>query len=239
MSELIRFEHRVSSDEIDESVAVDDDGTVIRTVSGGSTGASAVGWWRGTVDDDVVAEIQAKRGTEPGQSSPDALRSPAASGQWWALLDDRQRPVREDGQLGALLSLCAGAAAAPVNVVSGEAWTETWDDEPAPVVMLRLRADGDTPADIRIDDRPEAPVAAFVTDELETLGYLGSTFTVSPPVEATSVVRERTPADIGLILAGSLTLMGESAADMTMRVTLVVELGDAPDEPEELDEPAE
>lgn len=222
--ELIRFEYRRADEEPDETLEVDDDATARRTVTGAGSGAAEIGWWRGTVDASVLDHIRAARNNR----APAAVDHVApAVGQWWAVLDDRQRPTTADAALAALVSIITTAVSVPETVVSAAGWTETWDDEPAPVVLLRLRCIGDTPGDIRFDDETDAPVAAFVTDEMETLGFLGSTFTVAPPTEATAVVRQRPPTDGRLWLEGTLASAVDADRGL-MRFRLIAAVASEP-----------
>ena len=231
MAELIRFEYRRAAEDADEVIAVQNDGAVRRSVTGAGSGAAAIGWWRGAVDESVLATIRAARGSAP-PTGPAPV--PSAVGAWWAVLDDHPRRTDAgDAALASLQSVCAAAATDAETVVRATAWTETWDGEPAPIVMLRLRGDGDTPGNVCFDDRPDAPVAAFVTDAMETLGFLGSTFTITPPVEASSVLRERPLADGRLWLTGSLARAGTEPIagrlpEEQMQFRLVVDTADGP-----------
>ncbi len=219
MAELIRFEFRRASDEAVETVSVTDDGQVQRAVSGGSaaapSGAREIGWWRGEVETSVVDMIRAL----PGASTAnDNQLVPSAVGEWWAIIDDVQRRTADDGALAAILSVSSSAATTPETVVSASAWTEEWEGEPAPIVMMRVQAEGDVAGDVRFDDAPDAPVAAFVTDEMETLGFLGSTFTVAPPVAAIAVLRERPPKDGHITFSGVLHSLSSAAGQSAVGV---------------------
>jgi hypothetical protein len=153
-AELVRWTFRLAHDTARDTVVVDEHGAVRYQCLTPDAGPSPeFGWWDGQLQ---MSELDPLRQLVE-QSAPSVETLPAlpAAGTWWV----------------AMLSVCADAATTPSLVLGLEA---TVPDPHSGYPLLTVSAVGRHDVGLVLDKGSPDDDAAFVTSNLETLGYVGS-----------------------------------------------------------------
>ncbi|MCU1693662.1 MAG: hypothetical protein JWM64_2753 [Frankiales bacterium] len=225
MALLLTWELVRPGPDLVERLTVDDAGAVERLVlQPGGNDQPELGWWQGTLADDVLPAVQ-RVAAAPWPSGDAQARPPAAGawfvdgtsgrlGLWDAPEGDALRPA-----LAALRAACSDSATTAVAVLALAGETGRGGDGPAP--LLRLASRGREELELRLD-ADAGPAVAVVTEDAEVLGFVGGRVLLPAGAEGSALLSGRPSGERGLEVAG--TLRRAAGEDDPVRVRAVVAL---------------